>query len=238
METKKLDLSKDNMMEHFLEPSIICICGDINTCKSNLLYHLITEFKNFGKFNLYTYGLRNKIDNAIEVYSVEEIEQIQNSIIVIDEIMSLWDFSNRKEKRQIEKTLRLLNHNNNVILLSAIPENLVKFISGKINKYFFSKSTITDFINGSRAKQIVTNYRGVELGTNILNIQKGDTLFFDGLHYYMYNVPYYKKYDTKKGNVPIIVPKSVLKNVPENVQKDVESPKMPLILEDNEILQL
>ena len=45
-----LKLSENNMIEHFLKPSIICVCGDINTCKSNLLYHLIKEFRKSTRF--------------------------------------------------------------------------------------------------------------------------------------------------------------------------------------------
>lgn len=207
----------------FQKPKVIAVLGDVDQAKSNLLYHIIEELKKAGRFNLYTYGLRNEIKDSIKIYSVEELEQIENSVIILDEIMSLWDLDNRMAKRQIEKTLRLIFHNNNVLVLCAVPENVKKFIAGKINMYFFKKVTISDFINGSKSKIIATNYKGSELGSSVLNLEKDVTLFFDGLHYHKIKVPYYRKYDTKRENKPIIkiVKKSVNKKINNHVNENI-----------------
>jgi len=211
------------------EPQIICVVGDVNSAKSNLLYHVIEEFKREGNFNLYTYGLKNRIKYATEIFSVNELEQIRNSIIIIDELNSLWDLEERRNKKMIEKTLRLIHHNNNVLIICALPENLKKFICGKINKYFFKQCTISDFINGSKAKAVCTDYKGIEAGTNILSLKKGEAIYFNGIHYSKMKVPYLSRYDTKKGNPNILtriqkknVLKSVKKNVQENVQEKVK----------------
>ena len=203
----------------FLNPKIISIVGDINTGKSNLIYHILSELKKKGQFNLYTYGLRNKLKNAQAIYSLEELEQIKNSIIILDEVMSLWDLDNRTAKRQIERTLRLIAHNNNVLLICAVPENLKKFISSKIDVVFFKKSTLADFINGSSVKRILLNYRGDSLGNTILNLNVDRTLLFTGLRYEKLKIPYYKKYDTKKDNPPILS---------KVIKKSIKRPK-PLI---------
>jgi len=198
--------------EIFDRPKVICIVGDVNEAKSNLLYYLIKELRNIGEFNLYTYGLRVEVSKSKKIYSVNELERIKNSIIILDEVMTLWDLDNRMAKKQIESTLRLINHNNNILVICALPENLKKFISGKINQYFFKKCTLSDFINGSRSSVIVKNYKGMELGTSILNIDKGETLFFDGLHYNKWDIPYLPEFDIKKNNIEI-----VNENVNENV---------------------
>jgi len=188
----------------FKEPRIIAVLGDVNEAKSNLLYHILNELKKEGTFNLFTYGLRNELNEATKIFSVEELEQIKNSVIILDEVMTLWDLNNRMAKRQIENTLRLIFHNNNILVICAIPENMRKFIAGKVGAYFFKKITLSDLINGSKTKIIVTNYKGNELGSSVLNLEKGETILFDGLHYHKLKVPYYEIYDTKVNNEPII----------------------------------
>jgi AAA+ ATPase superfamily predicted ATPase len=189
------------------KPKILCIVGDVNSGKSNLIYDIIKDLRKEGKFNLVTYGLRNEIPNSLTIYSVEELEQVRNSVIIIDELFSLWDLENRKIKRQIENSLRLINHNNNILILCAVPENVKKFLSGKVDAWLFKKSTISDFINGSKVKQIVVDYKGSERGTSILNLKKDEAILFDG-NYHKINIPYHKEYDTKLKNVPIFVPKN------------------------------
>jgi len=215
----------------FDKPKVICVVGDVNEAKSNLLYHLLDELNVYGTFKLYTYGLRADIDGATGVFSVDEIEQIKNSIIILDEVMSLWDLDNRMAKKQIEKTLRLIHHNNNILVICGLPENLKKFISGKINQYFFKQCTLADFIMGSKASRVCTNYKGVELGSNILTIRKNQALYFDGKHYDMIDVPYLKDFDSKKENIEIVkqnVNQSVNEKVNQSVNDDAKRWKLPI----------
>jgi hypothetical protein len=188
----------------FNHPKVICVCGNVNEAKTNLLYYLLEGLKAYGNFNLYTYGLRTKIPGAITIFSVNELEQIKDSIVILDELMSLWDLDNRKAKKQIETTLRLINHNNNILVICALPENLKKFICGKVNEWFFKKCTLADFIQGSMASRICNEYKGVELGSSVLTMEKWEALYFDGRHYYKINIPYIKKYDSKKANIKIV----------------------------------
>lgn len=190
----------------FDTPKIIAVVGDVNEAKSNLLYYLLDELRGIGKFNLYTYGLRSNIAGAVKIFSVNELEQIKNSVIILDELMSLWDLDNRKSKKQIENSLRLIHHNNNVLVICALPENLKKFICGKVNQWLFKKCTLADFIQGSRASRICNEYKGVELGSSVLTMNKGEALYFNGEHYTKIDVPYMKKHDSKKNNVKIVKP--------------------------------
>ena len=203
----------------FNKPSIMACVGDVNTGKSMFLYHLLETLSKENKFKLFTYGLRLNFKNAQEIFSVSEMEQVKDSLIIIDELSSLFDLDNRKTKKLTENTLRLINHNNNIILICGTPENFKKFISAKIDCVFFKRLTIADFINGSRVKTMLTNYKGNERGSEMLNLRVNEVLFYSGKHYFKLTVPYYKKYDSKQENVPIFVPKNVPKNVRKNVQK-------------------
>jgi hypothetical protein len=204
-----------NIMKIFSRPRIVAIVGDINTGKSMLLYHLLEEANRKAEFELYYYGLRLDFDKvkSQRVYSVAEIEGIKNSIIIIDELSSLFDLENRKNRRIIENTLRLINHNNNILILCGTPENFKKFISAKIDEIIYKKCTFADFINGSTIKSRIMSFNGSERGSEILDLPVYGAIYYNGQHYEKFGIPYLKEYDTKKDNQNILREK-----VPENVQ--------------------
>jgi hypothetical protein len=207
--------------ELFDKPKIIGVVADVNAGKSMLLYHLLETLSKENTFSVFTYGLRLQFPKAVEIFSVAEMEQVKDSIIIIDELSSLFDLDNRKIKKQIENTLRLINHNNNIVVLCGVPENFKKFISAKLDIVFFKKTTISDLINGSRIKNILMAYNGHEKGSEVFNIDIDKVIVFNGLHYSKMKVPYYKKYDSKKDNVRIIVPNLVRKKVQKKVKKEI-----------------
>jgi len=95
----------------------------------------------------------------------ENWKQSIDSIVIIDEFASLFDVDDRKQKKQIENTLRLVYHRNNVVLFCGLPENFKKFIASKLDAIITNSVVCGDFINGSRTKAIVINYGGDERGT-------------------------------------------------------------------------
>ena len=206
--------------ELFNKPKVIGIIGNVNEGKSNLIYYLLEELNKIGKFNLFVYGLRNEISNSIKVHSIKELEQIRNSIVILDEIGTLFDFEDRRKRKQIENTIRLINHNNNVLLLCGTPENFKKFLSAKVDYFIFKKVLFSDFINGSRSKNIVLDYKGYERGTEVLDLNIDEALVYDGLHYYTIKIKYMKPFDTKRDNEPIIKCSS---NCGKSVSKKVEN---------------
>ena len=194
----------------FDKPKIIGIVANINEGKSMLLYHMIESLRAESEFSLYTFGFRSPIKDSKQIFSVEELEDIENSIIMIDETFTLFDLDNRKNKKAVENTLRLIHHNNNILILCMVPENVKKFIAAKLDVMIFKKCTIPDFINGSLVKRVVDSYSGYEKGTVVLGLKKNEALIFDGKHYSKISVPYYGKYDTKSKNDSILKPKKLI----------------------------
>jgi len=203
----------------FKEPSIYAIIGDPNSGKSMLVYNLIEELKNEYTFSLITYGLRNEIKESKEIHSINELEQIKDSIIFMDEFFTLFDLEDRKKRNQIENSLRLIYHNNNILVLVGLPENFKKFISAKVNVIFYKSVNFFDFINGSNVKRLILDYNGLERGSTLLNIGKDEVIVYDG-SYKKYRNEYLKQYDTKLNNVPIFVEKKSSENVQGNKSKD------------------
>ena len=193
-----------NIKQIFNRPKLIGVVGNVSEGKSMLLYNLIEQLNQTYSYNLYYYGLRVKIPDAQEIFTVRELESIQNSIIIIDEFETLFDLDDRKKKRLIENTLRLIQHNNNIIILSGNPYNFKKFISAKINEVFYKTCTLSDFINGSLLKHNLTSYYGSQRGSELLKMAKNEVLYYDGKHYSVFGIDYLDKYDTKKNNPDIL----------------------------------
>lgn len=193
--------------ELFKEPKVIGLVGDTDSGKSNLTYFALEDLLKNYKATIYAYGLKLMPRGVQRINSVLELEQIKDSIIIIDEMFSLFDFENKKIRREIEKTIRLIFHNNNVLLLSGLAENFKKFISAKLHCIIYKKVILDDLINGSRVKTTIMNYSGIERGTSVLDIMEDEAILFDGLHYHKVKIPYMKDYDTKKNNKPILIKK-------------------------------
>lgn len=199
-------IDKEFILDLFKKPKIYGVIADVNSGKSMLLYNIIEQLSRLEN-NLVVYGLRANLPCEVSViYSIEELEKITNSIIIIDEFFSLFELDNRKKTRIIEQTLRLINHNNNVLILAGTGENFKKFISNKLDGIFFKKVSLGDLINGSRVKNICTSYKGYELGSSILNIPIEKCLYYDGItgSFKKKIVDYLEEYDSKLANVPIV----------------------------------
>jgi len=189
----------------FNEPKIISVVGNSNSGKSNLVYSFIKELKSNYKCKIYSYGLRfNLKENKIN--SINELEKIKNSIIFLDEFSSILDVEDRRKKKLIEKTFRLIFHHNNILVLVGNPENYKKFISSKSNVIIYFNSDLDEFINGSRIKNICLNYKGYELGYSVLELNKNECIVYDR-EYKKVKVSYLKEYDSKSKNCSIICSK-------------------------------
>lgn len=194
----------DKITDLFASPKLVGMIGDANTGKSNLLYFIIKALRAKHNFDLYSYGLRVNIVGEQKIFSVEQLEVIHDSVIIIDEFASMFDIDNRKEKKQIEQTLRLIFHNNNVVLMCGLPENFKKFIASKLDAMIYKRCALSDFINGSRVKAVAMNYRGYELGAAVLNLEADRAIVYDGTHYHKVEVPYLPESDTKADNADIL----------------------------------
>ena len=170
--------------------------------KTHTLCTLIEEYKRQFNGTVTTFGFRDELIDLLNVKSFSsliELEEIRNSIIIVDEVGSLFDLENRTKRHLIESTLRLVNHRGNKILLSGLPSDFKKFLCAKAKVFMFKTLMISDLINGSLAKEILLQYRGPGLGTYTLLFDKGTMLCYDGT-FWKESCSYNEKYDTKVNN--------------------------------------
>jgi len=194
----------------FDRPKVIGCVGNTNEGKSNLLYWMINELKEKAKepFKLYSYGLEADLGER-KINTVGELELLKDAIVFLDEFYTLFELYNRKKTAEIEKIFRRINHpsSNIILVLCGLPQNYNKFVSEKLDCIILKQCTIKGFINGSTMKDKVVDYKGAELGSTILRMEKNEAIVFDGNHYVPIEIPYMIQFDTKRENPPIYVTK-------------------------------
>ena len=92
--------TEDNSFLHtiFNKPKIIGLVANTNEGKTNTLYYFLDYLAKRYTFKVFTYGFKMQFENTIEIHSVEELEQIKDSFIIIDEMFTLFDLDNKKIK--------------------------------------------------------------------------------------------------------------------------------------------
>lgn len=196
-----------NIKDVFNKPKIIGIVANVNEGKSMLTYNLIESLTAAGKFRLATYGLRCDIKGAKKIKSTAQLERLTGTIIFIDEFFSLFDLDNRKEKRNIERTLRLINHKNNILVLIGLGDNFKKYIASKLDMIFFKRVSFDNLINGSLVKNAILGYKGEELGSTLMDLAVDETVLYDCSTFDFTDVlkiSYLEQYDSKRDNEPLI----------------------------------
>ena len=194
-------------IERILNNDLGILMSRSNEGKTHTLCTIIEQYKKQFNGNVTTFGFKDELINLLNVQSFSsliELEEIRDSIIIVDEAGALFDLEDRKKRRQIESTLRLVNHRNNKILLSGLPSDFKKFLCAKAKVFLYKTLMISDLINGSMAKEILMQYRGPGLGTHTLLLDKDTMLAFDG-HFWVEKVAYNEKYDTKVNNKNLFV---------------------------------
>ena len=190
----------------FDQPRIIGLCADVNQGKSNLLFYIMNHLQEtygFSRDNLYSYALPIWTGEQ-KIYSVEELELIDNSVIVLDEFYLFLNLDDRKRVKQLAAMMQRIKHSNNVLILCGLAHNFNKFISSQLEIKIFKQTTIKNLVNGSPMKDVVSAYNGKEKGSTILKLGKGQALIHglsdgeDGMpHYDLVNIPYMKQFDVK-----------------------------------------
>lgn len=209
-------------IKRILSNDLSVLMARSNEGKTMALCQIIDEYKKNYSGDIWTFGLKEELVEKLGVESfssLPELETIKESIIIIDELLTLFDFSDKHNRKAVENVMRMVNHNGNKILLCGLPSDFNKYVSAKAKCFLFKGLNITDLINGAKTKQVVKDYKGVWKGEHKLNVPIDKMLCFDGF-YWEETVHYNIQYDTKVDNKDLF--KKVTEKVDKKVRKKVE----------------
>ena len=201
-----------------LKNDMTIVLGGSNSGKTMLLCNLITDYRKNFTGDVHCFGFRPTLAKDLKVKtfsSLLELEQLKNSIIVIDELNRLFDLNNRKKHSQVETILRMVNHNGNKLVLCGLPTDFKKFLCAKASCIIYKKLNFYDLINGSMAKLILEQYAEAENGVFCFGCAINEALCWVQEGFWKETVQYKKEWDTKYHNPSLFVEK----NVPENAEK-------------------
>jgi len=198
-------------INRILKNNVSILVGQTNTGKTMLLVNLALEYlKAAYPGTVYTYGLKPEVTRQLDVTpfsSVMEMETLHDGIILVDEVGRIFDLDNRTLKRKIEETLRQVTHNNNRIVLSGLPTDFKKFLASKATCYLWKSLTIDDLINRSMVQRRLKEYTGDGKGSYVLDLPINQVLIYEpseDQQYYIDDVKYYRRFDTKRKNIDLL----------------------------------
>lgn len=202
-------------IERILDNEITIVTARRNEGKSMTVVNMIMEYMSKYDGDVWVYGLKDTIienlqDNGFSVkifFSIREMENIQNAIIFADEAGQLLNVVNRKQHQEMLRTLRLVSHQNNRIVLIGLPFDFKKIFSAQATCFMFKSLNIAELINGSTIKDTLLEYKEYQLGAYTLSIPKDKVLCYGydpdekKAGFWMDDVIYYPEYDSKADNV-------------------------------------
>ena len=199
----------------FKDPSIrsVGVISDVNQGKTNTLNHIIKALSaRCVGVNIWSFGLRTNFEGVQTINSIEELESITNSVVIIDEFPDMFDLSNARQMVKFEKTMRKIFHSNNIFVICGLPRNFNKKLAAMLQAVIFKQCTLTDFIQRSPVDEAIKSYAPeygseIQKGSTMLTMPKDVALIRDvnTKHWYPVSVPYVQEGDSKRFNPPILV---------------------------------
>lgn len=166
------------------ELQTIGIIGDRHTGKTNLLFNVANNYK--GKRKIFLYGYPKEIlnpktkKNFMQIHSLNELELLTNSIVLIDELHKQdgFKFYDTRTNTDIMDVLSTIAHaNNTIIFTTQLTQFLTKTFDGFINGFLYTKlSDLDQLKNGSKAKRLLKEFSCHRRGTRTLRLEPGEYL--------------------------------------------------------------
>jgi len=92
----------------------VSIIGDIHSCKTNLAFKHLREYK--GTRQIYLMGYPKQIDDFKKITFFNDLFRLTDSIIFIDEIQNYINIWDRRRVQDFIELLSFFAHNNNTLI--------------------------------------------------------------------------------------------------------------------------
>lgn len=195
-------------IERILNNEISILTARRNEGKTMTIVNLLLEYMTKYSGDVWVSGLHKDIITQFRkdgfpvkvFYSIREMENIKNAIVVADEAGKLLNVVNRKQHEEMLRTLRLVSHQNNRILLAGLPFDFKKLFSAQATCFLYKSLNIAELINGSTIKETLLEYKEYHLGAYTLSIPKDKVLCYDAGGFWLDDSTLLPEYDTKSSN--------------------------------------
>ena len=161
------------------EVKSVAILGDIHSCKTNLAFHLLREYKKQGgKRQIYLVGYPKQVDDFKVISFFNDLFKLSDSILFIDEIQKYINIYDRRRVQEFVELISFFAHNNNTLIFTTC---LSHFIPKRLEPYLdcLLLTKIMDvkgLKNGGKPKRIIDNTTNPKCNQWSLSLLKGEYL--------------------------------------------------------------
>lgn len=157
---------------------LVAIIGDIGSGKTNLAVHLLRKYREGGgKKQICILGYPRQIDDFKKLTTTQSIEKEKNSIIFIDELTKFFPIKH-KTNTEFMNIVRVLGHSGNVIIFSSqLSQDLTRQMEAFVDGFCITRiRDLRTLKNGSKIKNIVTDFYDPRRTNKMLNLKPGEYL--------------------------------------------------------------
>ncbi|MBW2970808.1 hypothetical protein KY320_01460 [Candidatus Woesearchaeota archaeon] len=152
----------------------IAILGDRHTCKTNLLFWLAKEYR--GDRDIIFYAYPRQDIGFKQIYSLEELSLITNSIVFMDELQRHIKFYSKRTSDTFLELLSTMIHNNNTLVFTTpLTQFITKATDGFLDTYIYTRiSDLGALKNGSKAKRLLQRHSFIQVTQWSVNLSQGE----------------------------------------------------------------
>ncbi len=178
----------------------VALLGDRHTGKTNLLFHLARQYT--GKRKIVTYAYPKNMGYK-QIYSLQELSQVTDSIVLIDELQNHVKFYQKRIAEQFLELLAVMAHNNNTLIFTTpMSQFITKALDVFIDCFVYTKlGDLGTLKNGSKAKRWLKANSFQQVNNWSVNLELGEFILISDYFRGLYKFPdakVSKDWSTKK----------------------------------------
>lgn len=151
----------------------LAVLGDRNTGKTNLVFHILKEYK--GNRTIYLFGYP-KDRGYKQLHSLQELSQVTNGIVFMDELQNHIKLYSKRANETLLELLATIAHNKNTLVFTTpLSQFITKSFDGFIDGFLYTKiSDLSDLKNGCKAKRRLLDFSHPKINKWSCNLNVGE----------------------------------------------------------------
>ena len=200
------------------ETDSIAICGDRNSGKTNLGFHLLNNYNGERKTYIYGYPKPHRKHTLISEWG--ELLRLENAIIFIDELNRYVKLYDRKANTELMELLSFISHQKNTLIFTTqLSQFITKGVEASIQTWLIKQLDVQSLKNGCKIKRILQNTAHPRIMANrAMHLKENEYIAYDtkmpvgfnGLHTF----PFQNVGKDWRGIIPKETPQKAAKGLP------------------------